>query len=673
MKQKPTKQQVKNLHNQIDDLRHRYHVENDPSVTDAMYQGLMKELQNIEESYPSLRSDDSPTQRVAGKPAEKFKKIVHAVKQWSLMDAFGEDDIVKWEERILKILEKKLGKKPIDLTYTSELKIDGLHVVLTYKDGILQTAATRGDGKIGEDVTTNVKTIHSVPLKLKKNVSLVAEGEVWMGATNFKKMNKAREKAGEVPYANPRNFAAGTIRQLDPKVVAERKLHVTAYDISDEHTMSQEEELLELKSLGFKTDNHWKVCKDVSDIMKFHAMWEKKKHAQEYWVDGIVVKVNNKAYQDLLGYTGKSPRWAIALKFPAEQGTTKITDIYVQVGRTGALTPVALMDPVQLAGTTVTHATLHNFDEIKRLDVRVGDTVVVEKAGDIIPKVVRVLTKMRTGKEKKVKQISTCPICHSPVRRKEILDKKKERSAALFCTNPKCFAQEMQKIIHFVSKKAFNIDGLGKKVIEQLMNEGLIKNAADIFTLQKGDIEPLERFAEKSAENLIASIQQAKNIHLARFIFALGIRHVGEESAIALAKEFQTIKKFSQASQQKLEQVPDVGPRVATSIRNYFENKEHVALVENLLDAGVTIKKESKAASNKFNGKNFVFTGTLQTLSRDDAKNLVRKQGGEISSSISKNTDFIVVGEKPGSKYEKAKKIGVQILTESTFLALIKK
>ncbi len=444
---------IERLRKQIDDLRYRYHVLNDPEVTDAMYEKLMDELKKIEEQHPEFVTTDSPTQRVAGVPLDKFQKIRHTVRQWSFNDAFDDEDLLNWEERNLKILEKQFGKRPVDLDYTAELKIDGLHMVLTYEKGMLKTAATRGDGVTGEDVTQNIRTIQSVPIRLKESIDIIAEGEVWMSEKMLKKINAEREKQGLVLYANPRNMAAGTIRQLDSKIVAERKLKLSAYDISAGEVWStQEEELNRLHALGFLTDHNWKCCKNMEEIIKFWKHWASRKHSQEFWVDGVVVKINQKKYQDALGFTGKAPRWAIALKFEAEQSTTKIKDVYVQVGRTGALTPVALMEPVQLAGTTVTHATLHNFDEIKRLDVRIGDTVVVEKAGDIIPKVVRVLDKMRTGKEKKIKEISECPICHSAVRRAKISDKKRGISAALFCTNPRCFAQELRNTIHFVSK-----------------------------------------------------------------------------------------------------------------------------------------------------------------------------------------------------------------------------
>ncbi|MBT3419372.1 MAG: NAD-dependent DNA ligase LigA [Candidatus Magasanikbacteria bacterium] len=674
MKNKPTKTYIQKLHAQIDDLRHRYHVLNDPEVTDAMYEGLMDELKKIEETYPEFVTKQSPTQRIGSAPIAGFKKITHQVRQWSFHDAFTEEDVTSWQERNLKILEKALGKRPDDLSYTTELKIDGLHIVLTYKKGILDTAATRGDGKVGEEVTQNIKTIQTIPLILKKPVDIVVEGEVWLSAKQLEKINKQREKDGEPLYANPRNVAAGTIRQLDSKIVAKRKLSFTAYDISlGDIPKTQQIELDMLKTLGFKIDNYTKVCTSIKEIVSFWHKWEKKKESQDYWIDGVVLKVNQKKYQDILGFTGKAPRWAIALKFKAEQGTTKIKDIYVQVGRTGALTPVALMEAVSLAGTTVTHATLHNFDEIKRLDVRIGDTVVVEKAGDIIPKVVRVLDKLRSGKEKKVKEPTACPICEGKVERRSIQDKKQEKSAALFCTNKTCYAQELQHIIHFVSKKAFNIDGLGKKIVEQLVNEGIVKNVADVFTLTKGDLAPLERFAEKSADNLIISIQKAKKVTLPRLLFGLGIRHVGEETAVRLADVYGSIQKIKRATQEELEGIEDVGPRVAASIFEYMNTARGQKIIEELEKNGVVIEKVKKRKSGgKLYGKTVVLTGTLQNLSRDEAKEKIRQAGGDVSGTVSKKTDYVLAGENPGSKYEKAQALKVEILTEKQFIQILK-
>ncbi|MBI5728532.1 MAG: NAD-dependent DNA ligase LigA [Candidatus Magasanikbacteria bacterium] len=663
---------VERLRAQIEDLRYRYHVLNDPEITDAMYDGLMDQLRRIEAAKPELITLDSPTQRVAGEPLEKFVKIDHRVPQWSFTDAFTTEDIVDWETRIKKILRKIYDREPTDLDYVCELKIDGLHIVLTYENGRLQTAATRGDGKVGEDVTANIRTIQSLPLRLRQEVSLVAEGEVWMSAARLRELNREREINREVPFANPRNAAAGTIRQLDSRIVAQRHLELTAYDISRLNSESdvdtQAKELEFLHKLGFKTDHHWLVCSTIDEVVAFWQEWEKKRHTQPFWLDGIVIKVNQKKYQDALGFTGKAPRWAIAAKFSAEQGTTKINNIYVQVGRTGALTPVANMDPVRLAGTTVTHATLHNFDEIRRLDVRVGDTVVVEKAGDIIPKVVRVLEKMRTGKEISVREPRRCPICHSPVERREIIEVKQGTSSALYCSNQKCYAQELERIVHFASKRAFDIDGLGEKIIAQLIGAGLIKDAADIFKLTREELEPLERFAEKSAANLVAAVFVARNISLARFLVALGIPHVGEETAINLAEHFGSLEKLQVASATELEAVPDIGPTVAGAVQAWFRDPEHGKFVSTLLKNGVRIiPPTQKITSGPWSGQTFVLTGTLPTMTRDQAKQLIRDLGGAVAESVSKKTSLVVVGENPGSKWSKAKLLGIPIVDEKIF------
>ncbi len=662
------------LRAQVDDLRYRYHVLNDPEVTDAMYEGLMDELRKIEAAHPDLITPDSPTQRVAGQPSEKFEKIKHTVTQWSFNDAFDTQDMEDWQERILKILEKELGNRPADLEYVCELKIDGLHMVLTYEEGVLKTAATRGDGLVGENVTANIKTIWSVPITLEKKLSLVAEGEVWMDKKMLVKINEERKKQDEPLFANPRNAAAGTIRQLDPAIVAARKLSLTAYDISSDNApASQAEELQLLKTLGFKTDSHWKVCKSLAEVFGFYTHWQEHKTSQDFWIDGVVIKVNQKKYQNILGFTGKAPRWAIALKFPAEQGTTKIKEIIWGVGRTGAITPVAVMDPVKLAGTTVTHATLHNWDEIERLGVRIGDTVVVEKAGDIIPKIIRVLDKLRTGEEKKIREPKTCPICKSEVQRKSVIDTAQEKSVALFCANKNCYAQQLRRLIHFVGKGGFDIEGLGKKIMEQLVKEGLIETAADIFMLTKGDLEPLERFAEKSADNLIAAINQAKQIPFARFINALGISHVGEETAIKLAQVFSTLDRLHNATLEELEQISDVGSQVATSIYNYFKEEKNKKLLQDLIKNGVEILSPQAAVSGgKLSGKTFVMTGTLSTMGRDEAKEKIRALGGTVSESVSKKTDYVVVGAEPGSKAKRAEELGVKILDESEFVAFIK-
>ncbi len=674
MEQQDLQNYIIRLRSQIDDLRYRYHVLNDPEVTDAMYDGLMDELKKIENDHPDLVTSDSPTQRVAGQPLDKFEKVTHQVPQWSFNDAFSEEDIFDWEERILKILEKELGTRPTDLEYVCELKIDGLHMVLNYENGMLKGAATRGNGKVGENVTHNIRTIQSVPLTLKKPLDIIVEGETWLSRTMLEKINVEREKTGEPLFANPRNAAAGTIRQLDPKIAAERKLVLTAYDISSDNApRAQSEELEMLKELGFKTDIHWKVCKTTEEIFAFHRKWNKEKTSQEFWIDGVVIKVNQKKYQNALGFTGKAPRWAIAYKFPAEQATTKVLDVYFQVGRTGALTPVALMEPAKLAGTTVTHATLHNFDEIERLGIKVGDMVVIEKAGDIIPKIIRVLDKMRSGKEKKISRPEKCPVCGNKVGFQETVDKKQKNSVALYCLNPNCYAQELERIIHFVSKRAFDIDHCGEKIVEQLVDVGLIKDAADLFTLTIGDLEPLERFAEKSAQNLIEAIQKAKQITFGRFINALGIAHVGEETAEDLASHFENLNTLQKASLEDLQAINGVGERVASAIVEYFSNEKNQEYLNKLLDNGVVITYHVSRIKyeGKFIGKTFVLTGTLSGLTRDEAKDKIRELGGEVTGSVSKKTSYVVAGAEPGSKLAKAEELGVEILDEKAFLKLL--
>lgn len=546
MDKQDAQKRIEKLRKEIDRHRYLYHVLDNPQVSDEIFDSLMRELRELEEKRPELRTSDSPSQRIGGEPLAKFEKTKHKHKQWSLNDAFSFEELKAWEEKICRMLQKKGEEEKPE--YCCEVKIDGLKIILTYKKGLFIRAATRGDGVTGEDVTEQVKTIQSIPLRLNKNIDIIVAGEAWLKKKNLEKINKEREKKGEPLFANSRNAAAGSIRQLDPKITASRQLDSYIYDIDDvngEFPKTQIEELNVLEKLGFKVHKNYKLCRNLEEIEGLFKSWEPKRNKQEYGIDGLVVKVNSKKAQDLLGYTGKSPRWAIAYKFIPEKVTTIVEDIKVQIGRTGALTPVAHLKPVQVAGSVVSRATLHNEDEIKRLDIRIGDTIVIHKAGDVIPEVVEVLKNLRTGKEKKFQMPGRCPICNGPVKRMKIKSgKKQEESAAHYCLNKKCFAIEKEKIIHFVSKKGFYIEGMGEKIAEQLMNEGLISNFADIFELKKGDLEPLERFAEKSADNLIEAIEKAKKISLPKFLFALGIRHVGEETAALLAREMARNFKF---------------------------------------------------------------------------------------------------------------------------------
>ncbi|MFA6410734.1 MAG: NAD-dependent DNA ligase LigA [Candidatus Buchananbacteria bacterium] len=675
MNKAEAKKRIDKLVEQVDDLRYRYHVLNDPLVTDEIYDSLQRELKELEQQHPDLKRPDSPLQRIGGKPLAKFVKVKHEVRQWSFNDAFSQEEIIDWQQRLLKILEKELGHQP-ELEYVCELKIDGLHIVFTYEFGILKLAATRGDGVIGEDVTQNIKTIQSVPLKLKKPLSIIAEGEVWLSEKQLAKINQQRKKENLPEFANPRNAAAGTIRQLDPKIVAERKLDCFVYDWSggqEKMPKNQLEELKELGLLGFQVNSNYKVCKSSDEIIEFWQYWQKKRSQEPYWIDGIVVKVNRRDYQNILGYVGKAPRWAIAFKFPAQEVTTVIEDIKIQVGRLGTLTPVAHLRPVKLAGTVVKRATLHNEDQIHRLGVKIGDTVVIRKAGEIIPEVVSVLPKLRTGQEKDFFMPTKCPVCGFKVTQKIIAEKGQGKSVGLFCTNPNCYAQQQRQMIHFVSKKAFDIDGLGQKIVIQLMAEDLLKTPADIFKLEKEDLLPLERFAEKSADNLILAINQAKNITLPRLIYALGIAHVGEETSLALANHFGSLSKLKNLTAQELEKISDIGPVVSQSILDWFANKQNLELLFELEKAGVKAGWQKPQTSNGLlAGKKIVVTGTLESLSREQAKEKIRQAGGDWVSSVSKNTDYVVVGDNPGSKATKAKDLTVKIIDEKEFLQLLK-
>lgn len=568
---KEAQKRVIKLRETINEHRHNYHVNDVESISIEALDSLKYELAQLEEQYPELVTKDSPTQRVAGKPLEGFKKVPHKVAQWSFNDAFSEEDMYAFDERVKRMLKSELGKD-VTPTYICELKIDGLKIVLEYVNGSLATAATRGDGKVGEDVTANVRTIESIPLTLRRKVDAIVEGEVWMSKTQFNRLNKEQKKKGEEEYANPRNVAAGTMRQLDPKIVAKRKLDAFLYDIAQAENIpnTQFEELEELKNLGFKVNKHFTLCKTMQDVITFWKKWQKKAGKEDYWIDGVVVKVNEGEYQEALGYTGKAPRFAIALKFPAEQVTTVLEDIVLQVGRTGVVTPVAHLRPVLVAGSTVSRATLHNEDEIKRLDVRIGDTVILQKAGDVIPDIISVVAEMRTGKEKPYVFPKTVNACGGDGAVERIPGQAVHR-----CVNKNSFAQIKRKFYHFVSKKVFNIDGLGPKVIDVLLEEGLITNFDDIFTLKKGDLIDLPRFAEKSVDNLLDSIEKSKEVELARFIASLSIPQVGEETAYDLAQHFGGLESFIAAPQEALEVIDGVGDVVAKEIVDWFSENEN--------------------------------------------------------------------------------------------------
>lgn len=664
---KKIKERIEKLKKEINHHRYLYHVLDKQEISDNALDSLKHELFQLEQKCPEFITSDSPTQRIGGKPLKEFKKNRHLVTQWSFNDAFNEDEIRDFDVRV----KKELSVSKVD--YIVEPKIDGMHIILTYKKGILEAGATRGDGKIGEDVTQNLRTIEGIPLRLRNNVDIVVEGEVYMRKSVFQKINNERKKRKEALFSNPRNTAAGAIRQLNPKIVAERKLDVFIYDYSwpeKDIPKTQLEELQKLIELGFKVNKHFQYCVDIDKAIEYWKKWEKKREKEDYWIDGVVVKVNRRDYQNDLGYTGKAPRWAIAFKWPGEQAVTVLQNVLFQIGRTGKITPVAVLKPVKIGGTTVTRATLHNADEIKRLGIRIGDTIIVEKAGDVIPHIIKVLPGLRSKNTKEVKMLEKCPICGSSiVRTKE--------EVAHYCSNKNCGARQKNKLHYFASKKAFDIDGLGPNVINQLMDEGLVSQAHDFFLLKKGDLQPLERFAEKSSANLVSAIQASKKITLQKLICAFSIKYVGEETAELLKGKIKNItdliKFFSQIPQEDLETIKGIGPKAAKSIKNWFSRKENITFLKKLQKTGIKIEAlKKKIISKKLIEKTFLFTGELKSMSRVAAREAVKSRGGKIVSSVSGKTDFVIAGEKPGSKFEKAKELGIKIINEKEFLKILK-
>lgn len=666
---KKTTERLEKLKKTIERHQHLYHTLDAPEISDEAYDSLVRELEELNKKY-SIGVVDKTLSRVGGEPLKEFIKVRHAAQQWSFDDVFNFKDLQKWDEKVRNFI-KKAGLQNEPVEYCCELKIDGLKIILTYENGKLVRGATRGDGEVGEDVTHNVRTIGDIPLELKEKVSITVVGEIWMGKSDLEKINKEREKKGEPIFANTRNVAAGSMRQLDPKMTATRNLKSFIYDIDlfgGVMPKTQSDELHLLKKLGFEINENFAVFADLGGIEKFYQKTIQKVASLNYGLDGIVIKINSRKIQEALGYTGKSPRWGVAYKFPAQQVTTVVEDIVLQVGRTGVLTPVAHLRPVVVAGSTVSRATLHNEDEIKRLDVRIGDTVILQKAGDVIPDIVSVVTDLRTGKEKKFAWPTHVPMCGG--------DGKIERipgQAAWRCVNKNSFEQQKRKFYHFVSKKALDITDMGPKIVDVLLKESLISEYADIFTLKRGDLLSLPRFAEKSVDNLLTSIAKARNTTLPRLIIGLSIPQVGEETAYDLADHFKTIDALSAATFSELESLSGVGPVVAESIVNFFASKDNKKIIKNLLKY-ITIEKVKKAAeqkSTRLSGKTFVLTGTLTTMSRDEAKAKIRNAGGSPAESVSKETDYVVAGESAGSKYKKARELGVKILSEDEFLAML--
>jgi DNA ligase (NAD+) len=663
----------------VNRYRRLYHVHDKEEISAEALDSLKRELSELEAAHPSLITPDSPSQRVAGAPLPGFKKVRHKVAQWSFNDAFTPDDIRAFDTRVKRFLRASFeDAKP---TYVCELKIDGLKIILEYEKGFLKTAATRGDGEVGEDVTHNIRTIESVPLSLERPIDIIVEGEVWMSSKHLESLNKMRAKIDESPFANPRNAAAGSIRQLDPSVAASRKLDVFIYDVaqtSEPFPPTQVEELDYMKELGFKVNPHFEVVKDIEGVIRY---WEKHQPRRqrvgvpisgeaeasgEYWIDGVVVKVNERVYEEALGYTGKAPRFAIAFKFPAEQVTTVVEDIVFQVGRTGVITPVAHLKPVSVAGSTVSRATLHNEDEIRRLDVRMGDTVVLQKAGDVIPEIVEVVKDLRPKNAKPFKWPTFIPECGGDGRIERV-----EGQAAWRCVDKTSFAVIRRVFHNFVGKHALDIEGLGKSTIDLLLENGLIQHFDDIFTLTEGDVLPLEGFAEVSAKKLIESIQRSRTVELARLLVGLSIPHIGEETAILLAQEFRTLDALARAKEEELNAVEGIGDIMAHAVHEWFHGKSNLALIARLKKVLTISAPRARGEKLKLFGKTYVLTGTLKSLSRDEAKEKLRSRGADVSSSVSKKTTAVVAGEEAGSKLDTARALGVAVLTEAEFLRMI--
>lgn len=659
------KKRIEKLREEIDKIRYYYHVLDKSIVSEGVKDSLQHELQELEQKYPDLITPDSPTQRVGGKPLKKFFKVTHSAPMLSLNDAFDFDEMRAWEERLKKIVP---GDR---IDYFAELKIDGFAVALTYEDGYLKTGSTRGDGFVGENVTQNLRTIESIPLNIRDidgintKKAIEARGEVFMSKKEFGLVNQKQEKEGLPLYANPRNLGAGSVRQLDPKIIASRNLDSYMYElITDlgQKTHQQKHELL--KKTGFKTSEYVKYCKNLNEVFEYYRYWESRKDDLPFMVDGMVVIVNNLDLEEKLGVVGKAPRWSIAFKFAPEQAATILEDIRVSLGRTGALTPYAVLKPIRVAGSTISRATLHNEDEIKRKDLKIGDTVIIQKAGDVIPEVVGPIKELRTGTEKEFRMPKTCPICGGSVSRMP-------GEAIYRCINIKCYAIEREKIIHFVSKGAFDIAGLGEQIIDKFLEEKIITNPADLFGLEVFDIKDLERFGEKLASNIINSIQSRKKVTLPRLIYALGIRHVGIETATDLADHFGSLEKLEKVSKEDLERISDIGPVAAKSIYDWFRDNLNQNILKELRKYGVSYEKIAK--SNELAGKTFVITGKLESIEREDAEEEIRKRGGNAGSSVSKSTDYLVVGENPGSKLQKAQQLSIKIISENEFLKILKK
>jgi len=662
------KKEIAELREKLRYHEYRYYVLDEPEISDAAYDRMMERLKKIEAAHPELVTPDSPTVRVGGVPRDGFQTVRHARPMLSLDNAFSYDALREWDRRV----REGSGKEKIE--YIAEHKFDGLSISLQYEDGVLVRAVTRGDGNTGEEVTPNAKTIRSIPLrvdasalkKAKLRTDFEVRGEVMMTRKAFEALNRQQERIGGKIFVNPRNSAAGAVRVLDPAITASRKLDFFAYYLLVDGNVpfaKHSESLAALKQLRFRASDDWKLCNGIQEVIAYCEIWDAKRDKLPYEIDGVVIKVNATAIQNELGYTAKAPRWAIAFKYPARQETTVVKDILVSVGRTGVLTPVAILEPVQVGGVTVSRSTLHNMDEIERLGVQIGDTVLIERAGEVIPHVLKVL---KPGKNRKPFHMPKhCPECGSAIHHVE-------GEVAYRCVNAACPAKRKESILHYAGRHAMDIDGLGEKIVDQFVDKGLVKDVADLYALKEEEVAELERMAEKSAQNLLEEIEASKKNSLARLIYALGIQFVGERTGQLLAEHFSSLEELAAAKEEELEQVPEVGPKVAASIVEFFSEPSNRQLIKKLANAGVrptTERREVK--SDKLAGKTFVFTGTLVNRTREEAGAIVQQHGGKVSGAVSNKTNYVVVGTDPGSKYDKAKELGVTILDESEFEKLL--
>lgn len=667
MENKPNKKEaetrIKELKDILNKSGYEYYVLDNPTMSDFEYDRLMQELIKLEGEFPEFATADSPTQRVGGEVADGFAEVVHTVQMQSLADVFSKDELYEFDSRV----RAALGDESVE--YVTEMKIDGLSVSLEYENGLFTRGSTRGNGFVGEDITQNLKTIPGIPLKLNEPLPFIeVRGEVYMPEKSFLRLNEQREASGEPVFANPRNAAAGSLRQLDSRIAAERKLDIFVFNlqrIEGKELSSHSQSIEYLASLGFKVIPERDVYTNIDDAYKEVLRIGESRGELAFDIDGAVVKVNSFAQREFLGSTSKTPKWAAAYKFPAEQKQTELLDIILQVGRTGAVTPNAVLEPVRIAGSTVSRATLHNIDNIKDKDIRIGDTVIIEKAGDIIPAVVGVVKEKRPANSVPFEMPKVCPICGEPLVREE-------GEAAVRCINPNCSAQQLRAVIHFVSKAAMNIDGLGASIVEQLLDKKLINDCSDIYYLNFDNVISLDGFAEKSANNLIAAISESKKSGLDRVLFGLGIRMIGSRAAQILAAHFGNIDPLMSASVDELSSIPEIGTKMAQSIVEYFKQDKSLYIIERLRAAGVDLTYTSTQKGNNFDGKIFVLTGTLPTLKRNDAKKLIESYGGKVSGSVSKNTDFVVAGEEAGSKLDKALSLGIKVLSEAELTEMLK-